>query len=164
MSTALEKCKKKLLYCLFWYKVFDLWKLQLLSISWWIPSWTLINIWKTNARIFCIGLNKEQSIHTDCFFSFFFSKFNCRIKDWPTLPYVDNSRSVTHKPPYTSPPTAILKSLITIFIRISAQPRISAHLEWAPIPKAEKVNKRPPPPPPNQTQISAHPYPTHLSK
>ena len=31
----------------------------------------------------------------------------------------------------------------TVFIRISAQPRISAHLEWAPILKAEKVNKRP---------------------
>ena len=25
-------------------------------------------------------------------------------------------------------------------------------------------NKRPPPPPPNQTQISAHPHPTHLSE
>ena len=31
----------------------------------------------------------------------------------------------------------------TVFIRISAQPRISAHLEYAPILKAEKVNKRP---------------------
>ena len=31
----------------------------------------------------------------------------------------------------------------TVFIRISAQPRISAHLEQAPILKAEKVNKRP---------------------
>ena len=37
--------------------------------------------------------------------------------------------------------------------------------------KAEKVNnkrpasnKRPPPPPPNQTQISAHRHPTHLSE
>ena len=51
---------------------------------------------------------------------------------------------------------------------MSAQPRISAHLEQAPILKAEKVNKRPasnkrpPPPPANQTQISAHPHPTHL--
>ena len=57
----------------------------------------------------------------------------------------------------------------TVFIRISAQPQISAHLE-APILKAEKVNKRPalnkrpPPSPPNQTQISAHPHPTHLSE
>ena len=59
----------------------------------------------------------------------------------------------------------------TVFIRISAQPRISAHLEYAPILKVEKVNKRPasnkrpppPPPPPNQTQISAHLHPTHLS-
>ena len=40
----------------------------------------------------------------------------------------------------------------TVFIRISAQPRISAHLEYAPILKAEKFNKRPPP---------AHP--AHLS-
>ena len=47
----------------------------------------------------------------------------------------------------------------TVFIRISAQPRISAHLGWALILKAEKVNKRPPPTPPNQTQISAHPTP-----
>ena len=30
----------------------------------------------------------------------------------------------------------------SVFIRISAQPRISAHLEWAPILKTEKVNKR----------------------
>ena len=58
----------------------------------------------------------------------------------------------------------------SVFIRISAQPRISAHLEWAPILKAEKVNKRPaskkrpPPPPPRQTQIIAHPHPTHLSE
>ena len=51
----------------------------------------------------------------------------------------------------------------TVIIRISAQPRISAHLEQAHILKAEKVNKRPPPPAPNQTQISAHPHPTHLS-
>ena len=48
---------------------------------------------------------------------------------------------------------------------MSAQPRISAHLEYAPILKAEKVNKRPalnkrpPPLPPNQTQISAQPTP-----
>ena len=50
---------------------------------------------------------------------------------------------------------------ITVFIRISAQPGISAHLELAPILKADKVskrpasNKRPPPPhlPPTQTQI-----------
>ena len=47
----------------------------------------------------------------------------------------------------------------TVFIRISAQPRISVH------PNAEKVNKhppsnkRPPPTPPNQTQISTHPTP-----
>ena len=58
----------------------------------------------------------------------------------------------------------------TVFILISAQPRISAHLEQAPIPKAEKVtkrpasNKRPTPPPHNQTQISAHPHATHLSE
>ena len=58
---------------------------------------------------------------------------------------------------------------ITVFIRISAQPRISAHLE-SPIRKAEKVNKRPasnkrpPPPPPKQTRISAHPHLTHLSE
>ena len=31
----------------------------------------------------------------------------------------------------------------TVFIRISAQPRISAHLEEVSILKAEKVNKRP---------------------
>ena len=37
---------------------------------------------------------------------------------------------------------------------ISAQPRISAHLELAPILKAEKVNKRPPPTP--------HPHPLLL--
>ena len=30
-----------------------------------------------------------------------------------------------------------------VFIRISVQPRISAHLEQAPILKAEKFNKRP---------------------
>ena len=53
---------------------------------------------------------------------------------------------------------------LTVFIRISAQPRISAHLKQAPIPKAEKVNKRPLPPPHNHTQISAHPHPTHLSE
>ena len=59
---------------------------------------------------------------------------------------------------------------ITVFIRISAEPRISAHLESAPILKAEKFNKRPasnkrpPPPPPNQTQISTHPHPTQLSE
>ena len=59
---------------------------------------------------------------------------------------------------------------ISVFIRISAQPQISAHLEKAPILKVEKVNKRPasnkrpPPPPPKQTQISAHPHPTHLSE
>ena len=40
----------------------------------------------------------------------------------------------------------------TVFVRISAQPRSSAHLEQAPILKAEKVNKHPasnkcPPPP-----------------
>ena len=55
--------------------------------------------------------------------------------------------------------TIHLHRTITIFIRISAQPRISPLLEWAPILKAEKVNKRPPLPPPNQTQISAHPHP-----
>ena len=60
--------------------------------------------------------------------------------------------------------------MITVFIRISSQPRISAHLEYAPILKAETVNKRPasnkrpPPPPPNQSQISAHPHPTYLSE
>ena len=31
----------------------------------------------------------------------------------------------------------------TVFIQISAQPRISDHLEYVPILKAEKVNKRP---------------------
>ena len=30
--------------------------------------------------------------------------------------------------------------------------------------KRRALNKRPPPAPPNQTQISAHPYPTHLSE
>ena len=35
----------------------------------------------------------------------------------------------------------------TVFIQINAQPRISAHLEKAPILKAEKVNKRPALPP-----------------
>ena len=53
----------------------------------------------------------------------------------------------------------------TVFIRISAQPRISAHLEKAPILKAEKVNKRPasnkrpplPNPTPTQTEIGAQP-------
>ena len=61
--------------------------------------------------------------------------------------------------------------VVTVFIRISAQPGISAHLEQAPILKAEKVNKRQasnkrpraPPLPSNQTQISAHLHPTHLS-
>ena len=57
----------------------------------------------------------------------------------------------------------VLMLTSTVIIRISAQPRISAHLEQAHILKAEKVNKRPPPPAPNQTQISAHPHPTHLS-
>ena len=33
--------------------------------------------------------------------------------------------------------------LTTLFIWISAQPWISTHLEWAPILKAEKVNKHP---------------------
>ena len=50
---------------------------------------------------------------------------------------------------------------ITVFIRIIAQPRISAHLEQAPILKPDKANQRPasnkrPPPfrlPPTQTQI-----------
>ena len=42
----------------------------------------------------------------------------------------------------------------TVFIQISDQPRISAHL------KVEKVNKHPPSPPPSQTHISAHPHPT----
>ena len=60
--------------------------------------------------------------------------------------------------------TKVRLQYITVFIRISAQPLISAHLEEAPILKAEKVNKRPPLPPPNQTQISAHPHPTHLSE
>ena len=52
-----------------------------------------------------------------------------------------------------------IEGTLTVFIRISAQPRTSAHLEYAPILKAEKFNKRPPPPhlPPPQTQISAHP-------
>ena len=61
-----------------------------------------------------------------------------------------------------------VRDMTTVFIRISAQPRISAHLEQAPILKAEKFNKRPasnkhPPPlhlPPHQTQtqtqISGH--------
>ena len=48
-----------------------------------------------------------------------------------------------------------------VFIRISTQPRISAHLEKAPILKAEKVNKRPPlpnpTPTPTQTEIGAQP-------
>ena len=57
----------------------------------------------------------------------------------------------------------VLTLTSTLIIRISAQPRISAHLGQAHILKAEKVNKRPPPPAPNQTQISAHPHPTHLS-
>ena len=53
----------------------------------------------------------------------------------------------------------------TVFIAISAQPRISAHLEKAPILKAEIViklptpNKRPPPPPPHPIKISVHPHP-----
>ena len=55
----------------------------------------------------------------------------------------------------------------TVFIAISAQPRISAHLEKAPILKVEIVikppapNKRPspPPPPPNQNK---RPPPPHL--
>ena len=57
----------------------------------------------------------------------------------------------------------------TVFIAISAQPRISAHLEKAPILKAEIVikrpasNKRPPHPLPLPIKISVHPHPTHLS-
>ena len=57
----------------------------------------------------------------------------------------------------------------TVFIAVSAQPRISAHLEKAPILKAEIViklptpNKRPPPPPHLPIKISVHPHPTHLS-
>ena len=56
---------------------------------------------------------------------------------------------------------------------ISAQPRISAHLELAPILKAEKVNKRPPPPrhptltpsssQSNSNTVRAYPHPTHVS-
>ena len=67
------------------------------------------------------------------------------------------------------------RDMTTVFIRISAKPRISAHLQQAPILKAEKFNKRPAsnkhPPPPHlpspqtqtQTQISAHPLsgPSH---
>ena len=67
--------------------------------------------------------------------------------------------------------------VVTVFIRISAQPGISARLEQAPILKAEKVNKRqasnkrpPHPTPPHlrptptQTQISAHPVPPTTQK
>ena len=54
---------------------------------------------------------------------------------------------------------------------ISAQPRISTHLELAPILKAEKVNKRPPPHPTltpsssqsNSNTVRAYPHPTHVS-
>ena len=59
----------------------------------------------------------------------------------------------------------VAETIHTVFIRICAQPRISALLEKAPILKAEKVNKRPPPTPPHflptptQTQISAQPLP-----
>ena len=55
----------------------------------------------------------------------------------------------------------------TVFIAISAQPRISAHLEKAPILKVEIVikppatNKRPPPPPPPPNQ-NKRPPPPHL--
>ena len=42
-----------------------------------------------------------------------------------------------------SPAIFLNTFLYTVCIRISAQPRISAHLEYAPILKAEKVNKRP---------------------
>ena len=56
------------------------------------------------------------------------------------------------------------RKIFTVFIRISSRPQISAHFEEAPILKAEKVNKRPLPPPRNQTQIIAHPHPTHLSE
>ena len=45
----------------------------------------------------------------------------------------------------------------TVFIRISAQPRISAHLEWAPLLKAEKLTSA-------QTRISAHPTPLPPTK
>ena len=44
-------------------------------------------------------------------------------------------------------------SWYVVFIPISAQPWISAQPRIS-------VN----PPPPNQTQISAHPHPTHLSE
>ena len=49
----------------------------------------------------------------------------------------------------------------TVFIAVSAQPRISAHLEKAPILKAEIVIKRPPPPPPppNQNKRPPPPHP-----
>ena len=47
---------------------------------------------------------------------------------------------------------------------ISAQPRISAHLELAPILKAEKVNKRHPLLLPIKfNTVSAYPHPTHVS-
>ena len=54
---------------------------------------------------------------------------------------------------------------------ISAQPRISAHLELAPILKAEKVNKRPASHPTltpsssqsNSNTVRAYPHPTHVS-
>ena len=42
-----------------------------------------------------------------------------------------------------SPAIFLNTFLYTVCIRISAQPRISAHLEYVPILKAEKVNKRP---------------------
>ena len=55
----------------------------------------------------------------------------------------------------------------TVFIRISAQLRTSAHLEQAPILKAEKVNRRPAsnkrPPPPHPTSLpnsNKHPLPS----
>ena len=59
-----------------------------------------------------------------------------------------------------------------VFIAISAQPRISAHLEKAPILKAEIATKRPapnkcPPPPPapsNQNKRPPPPHPLKLNK
>ena len=59
----------------------------------------------------------------------------------------------------------------TVFIRISAQPRISAHLERVPILKSEKVNKRPASnkrapgtlSPSQSNSVSAHPHLTYLS-
>ena len=70
------------------------------------------------------------------------------------------------RPLFSVPKVAVLESfncnysdiiLLKVYIEVYCIYRIYSN-------KCPTSNKRPPPPPPNQTQISAHPHPTHLSE